>query len=345
MADKHIVFVTNVASFYKIELIKRLSKYFKTTLVLIGRTDQVILDENNVDLGFNIIKLSDDDTDNKIKGILRSFKLINILKRLSYDYIVYTGWDNLEFNIGCCFTSKRKNCIICESSIFESRTNGIKGFIKRAIVNRFSIAFPSGEPHLRLLQALGFKGKTLVTGGVGIIEKLDNEKIYDGNKTIKYLFIGRLIKIKNIELLIRVFNKLNKPLTIVGTGPEEEYLKNIANSNVSFKGFINREMIKNIYRNYDCLILPSLKETWGLVVEEAIASGLPVLASKMVGSSEDLILKYKRGLTFDPLNSSSLEQAISDFESNFKFYFNNVKTFDSEKHKTLYLDCFKRAFE
>ena len=146
--------------------------------------------------------------------------------------------------------------------------------------------FASGNLHKLLLDSLRYKGEVKVTKGVGIINKpkfSPKFKQYDK----KYLFVGRLSKEKNIEMLIDIFNKLEDyKLTIVGSGPLEEQLKGRANENIIFVGNVVNLGIRKYFETNDILVLTSVSETWGLVVEEALYYGVPVIVSSNCGSCE-----------------------------------------------------------
>ncbi len=79
----------------------------------------------------------------------------------------------------------------------------------------------------------------------------------------------------------------------------------------SFVGFLNQTEISRAYVAADCLVLPSdNRETWGLVVNEAMASGLPCIVSDACGCSEDLIVSMKQSLCFSVGNIEELSKAI-----------------------------------
>lgn len=89
-------------------------------------------------------------------------------------------------------------------------------------------------------------------------------------------------------------------LLMVGTGPLEEACRAHATRHrlpVSFAGFLNQSEMPSAYAAADCLVLPSDHgETWGLVVNEAMACGLPAIVSDLVGCAEDLVLEGLTGL-------------------------------------------------
>jgi len=82
--------------------------------------------------------------------------------------------------------------------------------------------------------------------------------------------------------------------------------------NASFVGFLNQSEISQAYVAADCLVLPSdAQETWGLVVNEAMASGLPCIVSKACGCVEDLIAPIRPDLCYSAGDISALEQAMA----------------------------------
>ena len=82
--------------------------------------------------------------------------------------------------------------------------------------------------------------------------------------------------------------------------------------NASFVGFLNQSEISRAYVAADCLVLPSdAKETWGLVVNEAMASGLPCIVSNACGCAEDLVEPIRPDLCYPVGDISALERAMA----------------------------------
>ncbi len=122
-----------------------------------------------------------------------------------------------------------------------------------------------------------------------------------------FLFAGKLqSKKRPLDLLealrLLVMEPLGHPvhLLIVGSGPLEEACRELARQHalpVSFAGFLNQSAMPSAYAVADALVLPSDHgETWGLVVNEAMACGLPAIVSDQVGCAEDLVLEGRTGL-------------------------------------------------
>lgn len=337
------VFLTNTPSFYKVNLCNEIAKTHSLLLVLYGYGSEAVntnlrTSQSNL---FDYVFLYEEVASerNKWKTFHRLIKLVN---RISYKKILYSGWFVPEYNLLAFFTPIHKNCVICESSAMGSTFKGIKGWIKRLIINRMGTALPSGEPHRDIFTAIGYKGEIYLTGGVGIFNKQPKEASsqtrWIGDKS--YLYVGRLIDCKNLHFLIDQFNESGKSLTIVGIGELEAALKNRAKSNIRFLGFIDNKKLKEIYQAHDVFILPSKFEPWGLVVEEAIYWGLPVIASNHVGSAKDMVEKLQTGCLFTYNDSQSFQMAMKEIESHYDMYYKNVLKVDFEKRDALQVKAY-----
>jgi glycosyltransferase involved in cell wall biosynthesis len=107
-----------------------------------------------------------------------------------------------------------------------------------------------------------------------------------------FLVVSRFVKKKNIATLLEAYalfrdQKDNPPdLVVVGSGPEEENLRALASSGVTFRSFASYDEVPVIMGLARGLVLPSKTEQWGLVVNEAMAAGCPVLVSTNAGVVE-----------------------------------------------------------
>ena len=135
-----------------------------------------------------------------------------------------------------------------------------------------------------------------------------------------FLFAGRLVREKGGFELLSAYAKLDESirrqcaLVFVGDGPSrrqlEEQAASITPGMIRFAGFAQREQLAAYYALAETLILPTYTDTWGLVVNEAMACGLPVILSRAAGCTADLVRENWNGLLVAPRDASSLTLAM-----------------------------------
>ena len=325
-----IVFFTNQPAFYKVKLYNKIAEKKKILVIFLG----TIAEDRKRDflcnkMEFEYIFLNSKKCEDR--NIFYSLiKLLNLLKKIKYELIISMGWSYKEDFFIAIYSPKNKNGLVCESSIYESELDNWKKCLKKFICLRMAYAFVSGQPHKTIFEKLGFKGKVIITGGVGLIDRtniLKKEKCRKKSDNYSYICVARLIPEKNLEFLIKVFNKNKKKLAIVGSGILDKKLKTLANNNISFLGHVKNTEIWKLYQANDIFILPSKSEAWGLVVEE-VYNGIPVLVSDKVGSNLDLVKKYNVGEIFIFNSEEDLNQKIQKIEIKYEHYQRNIEKID-----------------
>ncbi|MBU1118036.1 glycosyltransferase [Patescibacteria group bacterium] len=130
-----------------------------------------------------------------------------------------------------------------------------------------------------------------------------------------YLYFGRLVLDKGIELIINSFNENRKKLLIVGRGEDsdEKYLKSLAKENIEFYGFAGEGELPKIFSKTRALIFAAKGEDFGMVMVEAMSAGVPVIAFKAGGASE-IVENGKSGVLFNEYSQDGLNEAIERFE-------------------------------
>jgi len=198
----------------------------------------------------------------------------------------------------------------------------------------------SNEVKKRVQKFYGRKAE-VINPPVDIIYKLEkNMKIPEGDY---FIAIGRLSAYKNFDLLIKAFNKLDKKLVIVGTGLEEQKLKNTANENIIFKGRVSDLEKHTLLEGALGLINAVDNEDFGIVPIEALAHGVPVLVHRSGGHLET-IKENETGLFFDELNENHLIKRIEDFDQAIKAsMFNKQKIKESSQRFSK--ERFKKEFK
>lgn len=138
------------------------------------------------------------------------------------------------------------------------------------------------------------------------------KKTYNGKKIL--LFVGRLIDVKNIPLLLKAYKKLSDEyeLIIIGDGDKREELQQLCKSLEIYVHFLGKKEGDDLYVWYkvaDALILPSYREAFGAVVNEALLAGCKCVVSKNAGAS-CLINEGINGFTFNPTSINDLVRCI-----------------------------------
>lgn len=139
-----------------------------------------------------------------------------------------------------------------------------------------------------------------------------------GPETKVILGVGTLHERKGYKYLIAAYAKIHKDfsnsrLVIAGEGPERDSLENlIKNLNLSDKVFLigQSENVPDLMQSADLMVLPSLKEAFGLVILEAMQAGLPIIASQ-VGGIPEIISSSGIGLLIEPANKNELVKALT----------------------------------
>jgi glycosyltransferase involved in cell wall biosynthesis len=194
------------------------------------------------------------------------------------------------------------------------------------------------HPHVQRLQRFVLPGKAraaalLVAGGERTLESLRmggcretqfvasldsgvadefhlRPRIRHSGQSYRFVHIGRLVKFKGTDALIRSLLQTRTPieLDIIGRGPELEALKKLTealglNNRVKFLDWItDHSLIGETFGRYRALVLPSLAEANGIVVQEAMALGLPVIALNWGGPA--LLVTPESGILVEPLSEA-----------------------------------------
>jgi len=143
---------------------------------------------------------------------------------------------------------------------------------------------------------------------------VDVKSYYTAEKEDFYLTYSRLVPSKGIDEIVRAFDKLpNQRLIVGGSGPQKEYLHDIAPENVEFRGFLSEEEKRDLLSRAKALIFAARNEDFGMVPIEAMASGDPVIGVNE-GFTKVQVEDGETGILFDR-GVTELVEAIQRFES------------------------------
>jgi glycosyltransferase involved in cell wall biosynthesis len=136
--------------------------------------------------------------------------------------------------------------------------------------------------------------------------------------TVVVLQVGRLVHLKAADVLIRAVAAADAPLLLVGDGPEERRLRALAETlgaSVTFTGLLENDELVRMYVAADVFVLASRRETWGVVVNEAMAAGLPLVVSDQVGAGRDLVVAGRNGEVVPADDVDALASALRDLKA------------------------------
>ncbi len=136
----------------------------------------------------------------------------------------------------------------------------------------------------------------------------------------RFLYVGRLSPEKSLDVLLQAFSRVRQvmpaaTLVLVGAGPQRGELVALAESlevadAVTFAGGMDAVALGREYAKATCLVLPSQSEPWGLVVNEALSYGCPVVVSHRCGCVPELVEGKKTGIVFEAGNVDDLASSL-----------------------------------
>lgn len=260
-------------------------------------------------------------------------QVIKELESKRYDALWLHGWSNFSTWIAMFAAIKNKVPILlrCETNL-SLYVSPVKVFFKKLILRwlfkRVSGFLAIGKYNKDFYKSYGVpeekiflvpycvdnefflsKAKELLPLKEKIKEKLCMKK-----KLPIILFVGKLIPNKRPMDLLKAFKLLNNEvrsaLVFVGDGPEREELESYTTNNnlenVYFMGFKNQTELPEFYAISDVFVLPSEHEPWGLVVNEAMCFGLPIIVSNKVGAGGDLVKENINGFVYSVSDINTL---------------------------------------
>jgi len=236
------------------------------------------------------------------------------LQRAAPDAILCGGYNYLASWQAMRWARRRRVPFILwvESTDRDIRSrNRVIEFLKRRFIKRCSAFVVPGKSSLRYVMNYGVLERDVFTAPNAV----DTELFADRAEAVRqqaerrrqalqlpprfFLFVGRLVREKGVFDLLEAYGKLTPELrtlvslVLVGDGAAREEVdrraRQIAPGQVRCAGFVQRDQLAGYYALAEGFVFPSHSDTWGLVVNEAMACGLPVISSDAAGCVEDLI--------------------------------------------------------
>ncbi len=324
---KRIGFITNIPSPYRIPLFEELSKNDSYDFNFIffninekGRDWQVNLPRG---ISYDILRsrpislLSGKSWDNKFI-YLDLLSIRTVLKNHKFDVIINGGWNALAYYYSCLYSKLTKTPFILWSGSIKSDLPSRYFYLKFIGKNLSKLIIKGADAYItygslskqllvergadkdKIFLAYNTVDTTFFSREVARLRKEKNilkKELGLGSKII-ILYVGQLIARKGLIYLLKAFQEIkgevkDSALLIVGSGELEKELKQFVEVNriqdVKFYGFIQKDNLPKVYTISDVFVFPTLGDIWGLVINEAMSAGLPIITTSAAGASADLI--------------------------------------------------------
>lgn len=269
-------------------------------------------------------------------GRVQSLEILDgWLKKFSPDVVAIPGYSEPLALLAACLCQGLgiPTVLMSDSHNLSGQRNPIREALKRRALSLFNSALVAGAPQRSYLAGLEFPPGRISLG----YDVVDNqhfasertstfaERPSAGDRRLdqpRFLCCSRLVEGKNIIALLDAFRRYQDQaenrgwhLTLAGNGPLYSSIsRRIAElsltEHIHLVGRVPYEGLPALYASASAFVFPSLSETWGLVINEAMAAGLPVLVSDRVGCHPDLVQDGINGHTFDPLDTAQLAHLL-----------------------------------
>jgi glycosyltransferase involved in cell wall biosynthesis len=291
--------------------------------------------------GFDVVRLFPDADYGALGGGALRASVVRALDRLRPEAVAVNGWGFVEARAALrwCRRTATAAVLMSDSQDGGALTLAPKELAKRFFVRTCGSAFVAGSRHASYVAKLGMPADRVVQG----YDVVDNAHFASGAERVRaqrpenarklglperfWLCCARFIPEKNLPMLVEAYASYRRrsagsawDLVLVGDGPLRGRLRarisdlGVA-SNVQLRGFVQYPELPALYGLASALVLPSASETWGLVVNEAMAAGLPVLVSRACGCVPELVRDGVNGFAFDPLDVDGLAELLGRVSS------------------------------
>lgn len=364
---KSILFITSNIAPYRIVWLERLSKYFLVTILYTKSKDKERHDEWLIKESreCKLIKLwNPTNSENPI-----SFNVLKYLNTKSFEIVILDGYGPITNVIAMLYMGyiRKRDFFINVDGWAKGEQENIKIKLLKKFLFKIKCYFLVSsdstkqylmqynvEPNRIYIHNFSSIKESDILSILPTVERKKMLKLKYGVKGEKIvLCVGQFVDRKRFEDVIISSTYFNKEVEFlfVGGKPTEKYLKLIQShkvSNVRFIDFVNPKDIGEIYELADLFVLPSQTDVWGLVINEAMAKGLPVIASENCVAALSLVKNYKNGFIYSVGNIPSIVEKIkyvlenNDVQLNYsKKSLELIREFTIEKMVVTHRDIFE----
>jgi glycosyltransferase involved in cell wall biosynthesis len=254
--------------------------------------------------------------------------ILRFLLRRRPRAVICGGYNSLAawVTFAWCRVTRRRFVLWLEGTTRDLRPPGrLKTWLKKLIVARAGAIAASGNATVEYVRALGASANRIFPAPFGgdyrwfareaAAVDAAAEKERRGYPSRLVLYSGRLVREKGVMVLLEAFRRLapdipDAGLLVVGDGPARAEMESFCRGwnipRVFFAGVQEYHRMPHFYALADVLVLPTFSDTWGYVVNEAFACGVPAIVSRVAGVCDDLIMPGVTGFTVEPGDAEAL---------------------------------------
>ena len=306
------------------------------SFIQIAETEDMRIGLGAVDMSYHQypFRLLFRGSDGNVPLVRRIGALARDLYKNPVDLVIMPGYHRAEYwaMLVVCILLGRKRAVFCDSTTMDRPKVAWRELAKRWFFNWCNGFFCYGTRSKEYLMSYGVKESKISFrcqaaalphsySEAGVIAHYESH--WTGSaQAPRFIYVGRLSSEKGIEDLFEAFlavrsKLLGAKLDIVGSGPLAEPLKKRASElgldqAVRFLGTKSLEEISALFLAGTALVLPSHSEPWGLVINEALSYGCPVVVSSACGCVPDLALDGVTGYAFEVGNVAQLAKAMEE---------------------------------
>ena len=238
------------------------------------------------------------------------------LRAFRPDAVGVGGWNQPAFwrALAYCRTHRVPLLVWVESTLRDARSESAPlELAKRLLIRGASGFFVPGRASADYVRSFGVAEDRIELAPNAVDDEIFGRAAVDrtGRKTCRFLYAGRFDAEKGLDVLLRAFARSPGELVLAGSGPEEGRLRALADGRVRFLGPLDRDALAPVYAEADAFVLPSRSEPWGMVLNEAAAAALPLIATDGVGAAFDLVEDGANGFRVPVGDEDALAAALT----------------------------------
>ena len=268
-------------------------------------------------------------------NVLINRGMLSALNRIQPDAVLCGGYNYLASWEAAYWARTHRIPLLLWSestALDQRRRHLLVEFMKARFLGLCRAFVVPGKSSLRYLKDLGIARERVFTAPNAVdtdlfsslaeeARRCDTQVRVRHSLPLRYfLYVGRLVRVKGVFELLEAYAQLSAQirsevgLVFVGDGVDRaelmEYASRVAPGTIQFPGFVHRERLPEFYALADAFIFPTLSDPWGLVVNEAMSCGLPVILTNVAGCMPDLVQDRWNGYVVKPADPSQLAAAM-----------------------------------